>query len=144
MCSFFLSWSYKCVTDGLVSQFRRLNWSVLRSVGFFGTKWVYEGVIDFIYTYINILKFKCSLNWVKTNRETETPCQQIQCRIMEMSNRRILSRIKLVSLTTSIVSPRYCVGHWKSYYKRFHSDPLKCMAGFNVQCKKYWFLEILS
>jgi hypothetical protein len=29
-----------------------------------------------------------------------------------------------------------CVGHWKSYYKRFHFNPLKCMAGFNVQCKK--------
>jgi hypothetical protein len=35
-----------------------------------------------------------------------------------------------------------CVGHWKSYYKRFHFDPLKCMAGFNVQCKKDWCVEI--
>ncbi len=35
-----------------------------------------------------------------------------------------------------------CVGHWKSYYKRFHFDPLKCMAGFNVKCKKVWCVEI--
>ncbi len=30
----------------------------------------------------------------------------------------------------------------KSYYKRFHSDPLKCMAGVNVQCKKDWCVEV--
>ncbi len=28
--------------------------------------------------------------------------------------------------------------YWKPYYKRFHFDPLKCMAGLNVQCKKDW------
>ncbi len=36
----------------------------------------------------------------------------------------------------------YCLGHWKSCYERFHFDPLKCMAGFNVQCKKDWCVEI--
>ncbi len=41
-------------------------------------------------------------------------------------------------------SPRPpCVGHWKSYYKRFHFDPLKCMAGlmYNVKRIGVWKYE---
>jgi hypothetical protein len=37
---------------------------------------------------------------------------------------------------------KYCVVLWKSYYERFHFNPLKCMAGVNVQCKKDWCVEI--
>ncbi len=36
----------------------------------------------------------------------------------------------------------HCVAPWKSFYERFHFNPLKCMAEVNVQCKKDWCVEI--
>ncbi len=40
------------------------------------------------------------------------------------------------------VSGLYCIVYWKLYCKQVPFDPLKCMAGVNVQCKKDWCVEI--
>jgi hypothetical protein len=45
-------------------------------------------------------------------------------------------------LVTPIFLNNYCVVPWKSFYERFHFNPLKCMAEVTVQCKKDWCVEI--
>ncbi len=51
--------------------------------------------------------------------------------------------LKLEKRTLPETHIRKCVVHWKSYYERFHFDPLKCIAGlmYNVERIGVWKYE---